>query len=294
MGASGYPDAVEANRGPWQEGQLAWSRLQGWYLGAAFSRAGDVGELAETGDVAEGGESGDGLRALRALEDSGLIRRMLDQVEFEAVRAARRNGKSWAEIAVKLGVARQSAWERWKDVDETTIAILGSVTGADTGTGTGAQPGERELWREAGQGPDQGSETASLDEMVEAVARDLIERVQIPGRVEREWRRRSSVKVPNLVGMVVDVARKTLREKGLVAEGPDLDGPPLGALGWPDGVVIDQSPEAGAKVPPGSVVRLWVERGGGGPGGVREPRRPLPDPKSGQRMRIEVSDETVG
>src|SRR5438270_802474 len=90
-------------RGPWHEGQQAWGRLETWYQDALLPRP---------------GEPEDGLRALRALEDSGLVRRLLDQVEFEAVRTARRDGKSWAEIAVKLGVTRQSAWERWRDVDE--------------------------------------------------------------------------------------------------------------------------------------------------------------------------------
>ena len=54
-----------------------------------------------------------------------------------------------------------------------------------------------------------------------------------------------------------------LNEAGLVGVGPDPDGPPLAVLGWPSGVVTDQSPEAGARVPPGSPVTLWVERGGG-------------------------------
>jgi hypothetical protein len=47
-------------------------------------------------------------------------------------------------------------------------------------------------------------------------------------------------------------------------------------------------------VPRGSGVKLWIERGGGGGAGVREPLRPLPDPKSGQRMRDEATDEAVG
>lgn len=269
LGLSGYPDGVDENRGPWHEGQQAWSRLEGWYQDALLP-----------GVAARAGDAGDGLRALRALEDSGLVRRLLDQVEFEAVRAARRDGRSWAEIAVKLGVARQSAWERWKDVDESASASA-SADG---------QPGERGSGYEAGQ----GSEDVALEVAVDEAARELLEASKIPERMAREWRRRSTVKVPNLIGTSVDVARKLLREKGLVAASPDPDGPPLGALDWSDGVVLDQSPEAGAKVPPGWVVRLWVERGGGGSGGVREPRRPLPDPGSGHRMRDEVSGESVG
>jgi PASTA domain len=55
---------------------------------------------------------------LEALADLGAGRRLLDEAEMEAVRAARRSGRSWAEIATKLGVTRQSAWERWRDLDD--------------------------------------------------------------------------------------------------------------------------------------------------------------------------------
>ena len=58
------------------------------------------------------------------------------------------------------------------------------------------------------------------------------------------------------------------------------------------GVVTDQTPEAGAKVPAGSPVRLWIERNGGA--GVREPRRPKPTPRSGRALPPELSDEAVG
>lgn len=56
---------------------------------------------------------------LDALSDVGVVRRMLDQAELAAVRAARVHGKSWAEIATHLGVTRQSAWERWRDLDDS-------------------------------------------------------------------------------------------------------------------------------------------------------------------------------
>jgi hypothetical protein len=68
----------------------------------------------------------------------------------------------------------------------------------------------------------------------------------------------------------------------------------LAALGWPDGIVVDQSPESGAVVARGSQVRLWLESDGGGSAGVREPRRPSPAPKSARAMREEPSDEAVG
>src|ERR1700728_104218 len=56
---------------------------------------------------------------LAALSDIGVVRRMLDQAELAAVRTARLRGKSWAEIATHLGVTRQSAWERWRDLDDS-------------------------------------------------------------------------------------------------------------------------------------------------------------------------------
>jgi hypothetical protein len=80
-----------------------------------------------------------------------------------------------------------------------------------------------------------------------------------------------------------------LRDKHLVGVGPDPDGPPLAALGWPGGVVTDQSPESGARVPAESPVTLWVGRGGGS-AGDREPRRPKPDPLSAREQRYETSD----
>jgi len=77
---------------PWRDGREAWERL------ARRPRSGE--------------------EALAALSDIGVVRRLLDQAELEAVRVARRGRKSWAEIATRLGVSRQSAWERWKELDE--------------------------------------------------------------------------------------------------------------------------------------------------------------------------------
>lgn len=77
---------------PWREGREAWERLAG--------------------------RPRSGQEALNALSDIGLIRRLLDQAELEAVRDARRDRRPWAEIATRLGVTRQSAWERWRELDE--------------------------------------------------------------------------------------------------------------------------------------------------------------------------------
>jgi hypothetical protein len=230
--------------GLWSEGQRAWERLAAWYAGRA---SGELGAQVEPPD-----------RALTALSDVGLARRLLDQVEFEAVRTARRQGRSWAEIATMLGVTRQSAWERWHDIDDDTVT---------------------------------GVADRAVDELVRRAGGDPTE-VPLDVRAARLRRRQSTVTVPNVVGMAWDKARRALHEVGLIGVSPDPDGPPLGALGWPDGVVTDQSPESGAKVAPGSAVTLWIERGGGS--GVREPRRPTPDPKAGRKMRDEVTDEAVG
>ncbi len=69
--------------------------------------------------LAEGRHQESGPEALAALGDIGHLRRLLDEEELAAVRTARGNGHSWAEIAVKLGVSRQSAWERWRELDAT-------------------------------------------------------------------------------------------------------------------------------------------------------------------------------
>jgi hypothetical protein len=56
--------------------------------------------------------------SLRALADIGRVRHLLDQAELRAVRRARLERASWAEIAVRLGVTRQAAWEKWRDLDD--------------------------------------------------------------------------------------------------------------------------------------------------------------------------------
>src|SRR5699024_6907789 len=155
---------------------------------------------------------GGGDDALDALADVGTVRRLLDQVELVAVRTARRSGKSWAEVATRLGVTRQSAWERWRELDEP--------------------------------------EPSAREQAVEAAA------VALTAERASARRRQSSVLVPNVVGKHWYEARRLLHERHLVAVGPDPDAPPSG-LQPEHAVVTDQSPESGAKVPPGSSVTLW-------------------------------------
>lgn len=218
----------------WDEGRRAWDRLAGWNR-----------DRPSAGAPADDGEG-----ALDALGDVGQVRRLLDQAELGAVRASRRHGRSWAEIATRLGVTRQSAWERWRDLDDdaATAAQQDAVAGASS-----------ELTQQAA----------------------------------RQSRRRSNVRVPNVIGMSCDDARGELLVAGLVAVGWDADGVPMAADGWPRGAVTDQSPESGAKVPAGSSVRLWIDSSGGS-AGVREPRRPRPAPRAGRELRLEPSDEAVG
>lgn len=241
------------SKNPWQEGRHAWERLNGWH---------------QDRPSATPGHPDDGESALDALADVGRVRHLLDQAELVAVRTARRHGRSWAEIATKLGVTRQSAWERWRDLDEGVPATAQPELTVQVNAATAALLA--------------GSATSGSQD----VPAEVIE------RAARERRRSSSVTVPNVVAMSWDDARQALRAKRLVGVGSDPDAPAAAHTesGW---VVTDQSPESGARVPAGSQVTLWIERHGGG-SGVREPRRPKPAPRIGREMRPEPSSEAVG
>jgi hypothetical protein len=223
----------------WQAASAAWRRLTGWRQG---------------GNLASPDAAGDA--AVEVLSDIAMVRHSLDQAELQAVRAARGQGKSWTEIATSLGITRQSAWERWRDLDapDTAPALRSAPDLA----------------------PTRGIEAEAARELV-----------------AREHRRQSTVTVPSVIGMSWDEAREALVDCGLATARSDPDGPSLAAMGWPNLVVTDQSPESGAKVPSGSTITLWLERGGGS-AGVREPRRPTPDPPSGRVMQPEPSEEAVG
>jgi hypothetical protein len=56
---------------------------------------------------------------LRAIQE---VRQQCDHTELSSVLEARKLGLSWTEIAGALGVTRQSAWERWHELDETVTA----------------------------------------------------------------------------------------------------------------------------------------------------------------------------
>jgi hypothetical protein len=212
----------------WEQARQAWRRL-----------------------AASGKRPGEDDDGLASLSDIGVVRRMLDQAELAAVRTARSHGRSWAEIATHLGVTRQSAWERWRDLDDSPR-------------------GE----------PPLSSESTALND----AAAQLLE------MGARERRRASKVLVPNVVGLEWIEARDVLAGKGLVAINVHPDTPTgLGSQGW---VVTDQSPESGAMVRAGSVVRLWIR--GDGDAGVREPRRPRPTPRSAREMLPEPRDQAIG
>lgn len=147
------------DRNMWTEGRDAWERL------AAAGRPGDD--------------------PLGALSDVGRLRRLLDEAELEAVRAARRAGRSWAEIAIKLGVTRQSAWERWRDLDAEPAASAPAAAVEDPHPDT----------------------------------------PQIIERSARIARRRSWIIVPDVIGMSFDVARTKLSEIDLFGVAADGDPP---------------------------------------------------------------------
>ncbi len=197
----------------------------------------------------------DGPSALRALADVTEVRHALEQAELSAVCIARRHGKSWTEIATMLAMTRQSAWERWRDLD-------GELP-RDTDTGTGP-----------------------ADERVVAGLRSE------PGG--RGRRRRSTVEVPDVVGLTVAEALGILTGTGLdaVSATPDIalhdDLDDLRPT-----VVVRQYPDPGTRIAAASTVRLWLERGDG-EAGVREPRRPYPPPRTAVGEHDELTGQAVG
>jgi hypothetical protein len=97
---------VARGRSKWQDGRRAWQRLNHWHRGVV-DRFPD--EYPDRAKVARG--------AAAALSDVAFVRQLLDELETRLVRTAREGGVTWSEIAAPLGITRQTAWERWRDLD---------------------------------------------------------------------------------------------------------------------------------------------------------------------------------
>jgi hypothetical protein len=95
-----------------------------------------------------------------------------------------------------------------------------------------------------------------------------------------EQRHADVVIVPDVVGTSVAEARGIAHEAGLTLAQPDPDGPPLRALTWPGAwLVTEQDPPPGRELYRWDSVRVRFRAADAdGLAGVREPRRPLPDP----------------
>ncbi|MBL7496917.1 PASTA domain-containing protein [Frankia sp. CNm7] len=264
--------------GPGHDGRRAWERLESWL---AREHKPEFGEAA-----------------LEALSDVGTARRELDRIELEAVRAARGRGRSWAEIATRLGVTRQSAWERWRDLDENLpTPPADAAETPDAGPGSRSRPRpvllevDEALRRARAQAEDalRDGDVGGDDSGGGAGGRGS-------GKRSRRGRGKTVV-VPNLVGRSWEEARRLLGEWGLFAAaiGPatEYDAPMELIEPEPGVVVTGQAPEAGAKVPFGSTVRLWMGQSGGGSAGDREPRRPLPSSPPAREMLPETASTTV-
>jgi hypothetical protein len=210
----------------------------------------------------------DGVAALDALADIGMVRRLLDHVELASVRAARRDGKSWAEIATNLGVTRQSAWERWRDLDDSSDPSFSTRSS------------------EAATEPEQNLDP---EHAIDLASEAVVDQSTAPRRGRRSGG--ALVAVPDVVTLSATDARNVLIGAGLepLLHTGGQNPTPLKAEIL--GIVVDQVPKNGARRRPGSPVTVWVT-GAGGSAGVREPRRPAPTPRSG---RAEPSgDERIG
>lgn len=62
------------------------------------------------------------LDAVEMLTDVQRAKERVAAAEAAAIRTARDQGRSWAEIAGALRVTKQAAWERWHAVTETACA----------------------------------------------------------------------------------------------------------------------------------------------------------------------------
>lgn len=65
-----------------------------------------------------------GTRLAVSLEQSRALAPALLLATADAVRLARLQGRSWADIGQALGVSRQSAWERWRHLDGAGVGLV--------------------------------------------------------------------------------------------------------------------------------------------------------------------------
>ncbi|MBV6760564.1 hypothetical protein KV605_29430 [Rhodococcus opacus] len=79
-------------------------------------------------------------------------------------------------------------------------------------------------------------------------------------------------------------AKRAADHAGLWLRGPEADAGPLGKSDLHTGVITAQAPTSGSLVDPGSALAVWIDRSDDGGGGMREPRRPLPDPKGNKAV----------
>lgn len=203
-----------------------------------------------------GSDVADGPAALGLLADIEGLRRALDRAELSAVRAARRHRTSWAEIATELGVSRQSAWERWRDLD---LDVDRPAGGRDEGL--------------------DGTLGDAVDGLVGETAATVADAVAAPVASGRARRSLGRGVVPDVIGLGAESAGAVLRGAGFVPVLHDPGDARLPLAADATGTVTDQVPRGGTRRRGGSQVTVWLTRGGGGAAGVREPRRPSPTPR---------------
>lgn len=120
MGNSWQPDACDRRK------DALTPRLQGHPDSMARYSGGTTTHRALTGPRRTGSslssEEAWKQEVLLTLTSIQEIRQKCDRTELRTVREARKAGLSWTEIAIALGVTRQSAWERWHELDETRQA----------------------------------------------------------------------------------------------------------------------------------------------------------------------------
>ena len=77
---------------------------------------------------------------------------------------------------------------------------------------------------------------------------------------------RDEVLVPDVVGMEFTDARALASRCGVTLANPDADGPPIGALAWPERhVIIRQEPPTGTVVAEWDSVSVWIAQDPGAP-----------------------------